>query len=171
LEKQVIWDLIDGKQISVAVNLPNLARCRACIPINWVVISLTGLFLGWRFTTTQSHLSFTESCVRKLGDLLIHCSSRRTKQMTWHKYLPQQNNKCYLSEEMKECRRTPNADTIAYTSKILLKGPWYSCLLWGFASAWQIQKWMLTVIYRMEHRSPNIGTRESIQELKKSATL
>jgi hypothetical protein len=22
----------------------------------------------------------------------------------------------------------PNADTIAYTSKILLKGPWYSCL-------------------------------------------
>jgi hypothetical protein len=53
----------------------------------------------------------------------------------------------------------------------LLKGPWYSCLLWGFASAWQIQKWMLTVIYRMEHRAPNIGARESTQELKGSATL
>jgi hypothetical protein len=34
----------------------------------------------------------------------------------------------------------PNADTIAYTSKILLKGPWYSCLLWGYAGAWQTQK-------------------------------
>ena len=39
-----------------------------------------------------------------------------------------------------------NADTIAYASKILLKRPWYSCLLWGYASAWQIQKWMLTLI-------------------------
>jgi hypothetical protein len=28
-----------------------------------------------------------------------------------------------------------------------------SCLLWGFASARQIQKWMLTVIYWMEHRA------------------
>jgi hypothetical protein len=27
----------------------------------------------------------------------------------------------------------PNADTIAYTSKILLKRPWYSCLLWDYA--------------------------------------
>jgi hypothetical protein len=54
-------------------------------------------------------------------------------------------------------------DTIAYASKIFLKGPWYSCLLWGFASAWQRQKWMLTVIYRMEHRAPNVGTKESTQ--------
>ena len=29
----------------------------------------------------------------------------------------------------------PNADTIAYTSKILLKGPRYSCLLWDYAGA------------------------------------
>jgi hypothetical protein len=29
---------------------------------------------------------------------------------------------------------------------------------------------MLTVIYRMEHRAPNIGARESTQELKGSAT-
>ena len=41
----------------------------------------------------------------------------------------------------------------------------------GFASAWQIQKWMLTVIYRMEYRAPNVGARESTQELKGSATL
>jgi hypothetical protein len=26
-------------------------------------------------------------------------------------------------------KQPPNADTIAYTSNILLKGPWYSCLL------------------------------------------
>jgi hypothetical protein len=31
------------------------------------------------------------------------------------------------------------------------------------ASAWQIQKWMLTVIYWMEHRAANGGARESIQ--------
>jgi hypothetical protein len=49
----------------------------------------------------------------------------------------------------------PNTDTIAYASKILLKGPWYSCFLWGYASVWQIQKWMLIVIYWMEHRAPN----------------
>ena len=60
----------------------------------------------------------------------------------------------------------PNPDTIAYTSKILLKGPWYSCLLWGFASAWQTQKWMLTVIYKMEHRAPNGEAKESIQGAK-----
>jgi hypothetical protein len=35
----------------------------------------------------------------------------------------------------------------------------------------KIQKWMLTVIYRMEHRAPNIGAGESAQELKGSATL
>jgi hypothetical protein len=57
----------------------------------------------------------------------------------------------------------PNADTIAYASKIMLKGPWYSCLLWGYASVWQIQKWMLTVIYRMEHKAPNEEARESNQ--------
>ena len=54
-------------------------------------------------------------------------------------------------------------DTIAYASKILLKGPWYSCLLRGYASAWQIQKWMLIVIYWMEHRAPNGIARESTQ--------
>jgi hypothetical protein len=36
----------------------------------------------------------------------------------------------------------------------------------AFASAWQIQKWMLTVIYKMEHRASNVGARESTQELK-----
>jgi hypothetical protein len=28
---------------------------------------------------------------------------------------------------------------------------------------WQIQKWMLTVIYKMEHRAPNGEARESTQ--------
>jgi hypothetical protein len=51
----------------------------------------------------------------------------------------------------------PNPDTIAYASKILLKGSWYSCLVWGYASAWQIQKWMLTVMYWIEHRAPSGG--------------
>jgi hypothetical protein len=60
----------------------------------------------------------------------------------------------------------PNPDTIAYASKILLTGPWYSSLLWGYASTWQIQKWMLTVTYWMEHRAPIEGARESTQGAK-----
>ena len=36
----------------------------------------------------------------------------------------------------------------------------------GYASAWQIQKHMLTVIYWMEHRATNDGARESTQEAK-----
>jgi hypothetical protein len=59
-----------------------------------------------------------------------------------------------------------NPDTIAYARKILLKGHWYSCLMWGYASAWQIQKWMLTVIYWMEHRAPNEGASKSTQGAK-----
>jgi hypothetical protein len=58
-----------------------------------------------------------------------------------------------------------------YASKILMKKPWYSCLLWGFDSVWQMKKWMITVISRMEHKAPNIGAKESTQELKMSATL
>jgi hypothetical protein len=64
-----------------------------------------------------------------------------------------------------------NPDTIAYASKILLKGPWYSCLVWGYASAWQIQKWMLTVIYRMEQGPPMEKLEKAPRELKGSATL
>jgi hypothetical protein len=45
----------------------------------------------------------------------------------------------------------------------LLKGPWYSCLLWDYAGAWQTQKWMLTVSYWMDHRAPNGGARDSTQ--------
>ena len=60
----------------------------------------------------------------------------------------------------------PNADTIAYTSKILLKGPRYSCLLWDYASASQTQKWMITVSYWMDQRAPNGGARESTQGAK-----
>jgi hypothetical protein len=61
----------------------------------------------------------------------------------------------------------PNPDSIAYASKILLKGPWYSCLVRGYASAWLIQKWMLTVIYKMEHRDPNGEAKESTQRTER----
>jgi hypothetical protein len=53
--------------------------------------------------------------------------------------------------------------TIVDANKSLLTGAWYSCLLRGSASAWQIQKWMLTAIHWMEHKIPNEGTRESTQ--------
>ena len=57
----------------------------------------------------------------------------------------------------------PNADTIAYTSKILLKEPRYGCLLRDYAGARQTQKWMLTVSYWMVHWASNGGARESTQ--------
>ena len=65
----------------------------------------------------------------------------------------------------------PNPDAIAYASKILLKGPCYSCLVLGYANAWQIQKWMLTVIYRREHRYPMEKLEKVPKELKGSAIL
>ena len=43
---------------------------------------------------------------------------------------------------------------------------WYNSLEWGYASAWQIQKWMLTIIYWMEHSAPNGGAKESNQGVK-----
>jgi hypothetical protein len=64
----------------------------------------------------------------------------------------------------------PNADTIAYASKILLKGPWYSCLLWGYTAAWQTQKWMLTVSYWVDTGPPVEELEKVPMELKGSAT-
>jgi hypothetical protein len=34
------------------------------------------------------------------------------------------------------------------------------------SGAWQIKKWMLTIIYWMEHRATNVGARESTKEAK-----
>jgi hypothetical protein len=43
----------------------------------------------------------------------------------------------------------------------LLTGAWYSCLLWGSASPWQIQKWMLTDIHWAEYKVPSEGARNT----------
>ena len=45
---------------------------------------------------------------------------------------------------------------MADANKSLMTGVLYSCLLRAFVSAWQIQKYMLTII-------PNEGSRESTQ--------
>ena len=52
---------------------------------------------------------------------------------------------------------------MADANKSLLIGAQYTCLLMYSASAWQIQKWMLTIIPWMEHKVPNEGARKSIQ--------
>jgi hypothetical protein len=51
----------------------------------------------------------------------------------------------------------PNADTIAHTSKILLKGP---RLCWGLANT------EVDAHYWMDHKAPNGGARESTQGAK-----
>jgi hypothetical protein len=48
---------------------------------------------------------------------------------------------------------------------------WFNESLWGYGSAWKIQKWMLTVIYWMEHMAPNEELEKVPKELKGSATL
>jgi hypothetical protein len=58
----------------------------------------------------------------------------------------------------------PNPDTIVESNKCLMTGAWYSCLLRGSASAWQIQRWMLVVNHWTEHRVPNGGSRERTKE-------
>jgi len=60
-------------------------------------------------------------------------------------------------------KQPPNPHTIADANKILLTEAWYGCLLRGSATAWQIQKWMLTIIHWAEHKVPNEGARESTQ--------
>jgi hypothetical protein len=57
----------------------------------------------------------------------------------------------------------PNPDTMADANKSPLTGTWYSCLLRASASAWQTQKWLLTVSYWMVHWASNGGARESTQ--------
>ena len=68
--------------------------------------------------------------------------------------LPHQGIHPIVSHQMQTLLHMP--------ARFLLKRR-YSCLVWWYASAWQIQKWMLTVIYKMEHRTPNVRTRESMQ--------
>ena len=53
--------------------------------------------------------------------------------------------------------KSPNQDTFV-DAKCLLTGAWYICLLKGSASAWQIQKWILTSIH---------GTEFPMKELEK----
>jgi hypothetical protein len=57
--------------------------------------------------------------------------------------------------------QSPNSDTIVDANKCLVTGAWYSCLLRGSASAWQIQKRMLIAIHWT--RVPNEGARERTQ--------
>jgi hypothetical protein len=65
----------------------------------------------------------------------------------------------------------PNADTIAYTSKIFAESTLIKLSLVRLCRVLQTQKWMLTVSYWMDHRAPSGRAREVSKELKGSATL
>jgi len=54
----------------------------------------------------------------------------------------------------------PNSDTIVGANQCLLAEAWNSCLLRGSASAWQIQRWMVSANHWTEHRFLNGGARE-----------
>jgi len=57
----------------------------------------------------------------------------------------------------------PNPVTIREANRHMLTGDWYSCLLRGFARAWQIQRWMLETNHWTENRIPIGGVRERIK--------
>jgi hypothetical protein len=57
---------------------------------------------------------------------------------------------------------------MANANKSLMTGAWYSCVLRAFVSAWQIQKWMLTIIHWMKQGSPMKELEKVPKELKES---
>jgi hypothetical protein len=66
--------------------------------------------------------------------------------------------------------QSPNSDTLVDAKKCLLTGAWYSCLLRGSVTAWQIQRWTLAAIYWTDHPDLNGRVSERIEELKGFAT-
>jgi hypothetical protein len=63
---------------------------------------------------------------------ITHGRNYRDKVWSWDKRMD--NLETAISGDPSH-NQPPNADTTAYTSKILLKGPRYSCLLWEYAGA------------------------------------
>ena len=77
---------------------------------------------NWRRTKTKvwSLCPFLEL------ETITHGNCYRDKVWSWDKRMD------HLETAIPDPshNQPPNADTIAHTSKILLKGPWYSCVLW-----------------------------------------
>ena len=65
----------------------------------------------------------------------------------------------------------PKADTLAHASKILLKGPWYSCLLWGYVGAWKHRSGCSQSVIGWNTEPPMEELEKVPKELKGSATL
>ena len=112
----------------------------------------------WMFHTHPPYNGEQNTHVRSYGDKVCSWDQRMGHPETAPPRDPSHNQQ-------------PNADSIAYASKILLKKPWYSCLFLGYDRALQIQKWLLTIMYWMEHWAPNEGAREKPKEMKESETL
>ena len=94
------------------------------------------------------------------GEQNTHGRSYRAKVCRWDKRMGHQETSPTGNPSHNQ---QPNTDSIINASKILLKDPWYSCLLIGYARALLIQKWLFTVVYCMEHWAPNEGARENTQ--------
>ena len=73
--------------------------------------------------------------VRKVEKPLIRSYRDKVWSRDWRKDHPDTAPPGDLSHI-----QPPNPDTIVEANKSLLTGDWYSCLLWGAASAWQILK-------------------------------
>ena len=98
------------------------------------------LYLGYPKFWDNIHLSLSTYCMSAFVIVLPHSG--------WypHTYGSNYRDKVWRCDERMDhvetaISRDPphnqlsNADTIAYTSKILLEGPRYSCLLWDYAGA------------------------------------
>jgi hypothetical protein len=59
--------------------------------------------------------------------------------------------------------QSPNPDIIVDANRCLLTGAWYSCLLRGPASVWQIQRWTLIANHWADYKVPIGGAREKTE--------
>ena len=85
--------------------------------------------------------------------VLLERGTKYTQKQIWRESVKQRLKEwpCWDPRDP-SYKQSPKPDTIVDANKSLLGGAWYSCLLRGSASAWQIWKWMLTTIHWMEHR-------------------
>jgi hypothetical protein len=106
------------------------------IPLYHFLLAMSIIFeRNLKIMAPATSLSFSWSV--KVSNYILweqntHGRSYRDKVWSWDKRMD--HLETAISRDPSH-NQPPNADTIAYTSKILLKGPWYSCLLWDYAGA------------------------------------
>jgi hypothetical protein len=103
------------------------------------------------------------SILIRRGNKITHGRSYRDK--VWSKYWRNDHPMTARPGNPSHIQ-SPNPDTFVCANKCLLTEASYSCLWRCSATAWQIQRWMLTDIHWTEHNVSSEGARERTQGAK-----